>query len=158
MSIRFKIKASMNEFWTLSTMWHSLFLPCTPVWVQMFIDSQASRSQDLSTCLTNSTGCFWCRNFRQWSATADFLTGSSWLLGHVHVLLLGTPTFFSSIHSTTFCISCSESGIIQTFLDSIALFSRHQWVPLDCLYYCNKRLTLDTSRCFQVFRMLAWKQ
>ncbi len=31
MSIRSKIKASMNEFWTLSTMWYSLFLPCTPV-------------------------------------------------------------------------------------------------------------------------------
>jgi energy-coupling factor transporter transmembrane protein EcfT len=32
MSIRFKIKPSMNEFWTLLTLWFSLFLPCTPVW------------------------------------------------------------------------------------------------------------------------------
>jgi hypothetical protein len=31
LSIRSKIKVSMNEFWPLLTLWYSLFLPCTPV-------------------------------------------------------------------------------------------------------------------------------
>ncbi len=33
LSIRSKIKVSMNEFWPLLTLWYSLFLPCTPeIW------------------------------------------------------------------------------------------------------------------------------
>jgi hypothetical protein len=42
MSIRFKIKASMNEFWTLLTLWYALFLPCTPVTVGRFLKNRAT--------------------------------------------------------------------------------------------------------------------
>jgi hypothetical protein len=33
MSIGFKIETSMNEFWTLLTLWYALFLPCTPEYI-----------------------------------------------------------------------------------------------------------------------------